>query len=56
MKETKKNERPEEENEVLTDKALDEVLGGLGDIIERPDPDPPTPRPPLPPMPPRWPH
>lgn len=51
MEEKKKDERLEEKDEALTDKALDEVLGGSGDIVERPNPEPSTERPPETP---RW--
>ena len=32
-------------DEGLTEEAMDEVLGGFRDIVERPDPEPWTPRP-----------
>ena len=51
MEEKKQDERLEEKDEALTDKALDEVLGGSGDIVERPNPEPSTERPPETP---RW--
>ena len=49
MEEKKKNEQLEEMDEALTEEAMDEVLGGVGGIVERPDPEPWTP-PPSPPL------